>query len=345
MSQNLLAWQIALDSLNRMLANKNLTKPIASKVGVEFFECQFGQIALETPRPKRPVTGAKLWLTFKPEIQQTSKLEKIEKTKGRYNKLNATNGSKLGKGFSAWTILIKDTEINKKVLIDKVIAAIAGEKILSTPVRSELPNQNIENNPKALESRRTISHEIDNENGGIQATIDSLDSDTYDLELLEDIAAIEEDDVESPTEKQELRDARRGQGKFRKNTTAIWGGDEKCAVTGLQIPALLNASHIKPWRDCDSKREKLSGCNGILLCVHLDRLFDRYLIGFEKTSMSSPRVRSLICSPKLKSKFSLLGIIGITGSLNLDLTMIEGSNLVELEKNLDIHLAKVQLEI
>lgn len=125
----------------------------------------------------------------------------------------------------------------------------------------------------------------------------------------------------------------------------MWGGDEKCAVTGLQIPALLNASHIKAWRDCDSKREKLSGCNGILLCVHLDRLFDRYLIGFEKTSMSSTRVRSLICSPKLKSKFSLLGIIGITGSLNLDLSMIEGSNLVELEKNLDIHLAKVQLEI
>ena len=179
----------------------------------------------------------------------------------------------------------------------------------------------------------------------INTTIDSINSEAYALELLEDIAAIEEDEDDGPAEKQELKNARIGQGKFRKNTTAIWGGDEKCAVTGLQIPALLNASHIKPWRDCDSKREKLSGCNGILLCVHLDRLFDRYLIGFEKTSMSSFKIRSLICSPKLKSKFSLLGIIGISDSLNLDLSRIEGRDLVELEKNLDIHLAKVKLEV
>ena len=199
--------------------------------------------------------------------------------------------------------------------------------------------------PNSLNLELVITKNEKNKSDEIQTTIDSIDSDTYALELLEDIATIEEDESESPTEKLELRSARIGQGKFRKNTTAIWGGDAKCAVTGLQIPALLNASHIKPWRDCDSKREKLSGSNGILLCVHLDRLFDRYLIGFEKASTNSPMIRSLICSPKLKSNFSLLGIIGITDSLNLDLSMIEGSNLVELEKNLDIHLAKVQLEI
>lgn len=345
MSANLIAWEIALDSLNQMLENKIFTKPIASKAGVEFFECQFGQIALETPRSGRPVIGAKFWFTFKPEIKQTSNLEKKEKGDGRYNKLNKTNGSKLGKDFPAWTILIEETEINKKVLIEQIIAAIACERVLSKLVRSEFPDQNIKSIQKALESNKAIPYEINIKTGEIQATIYSLDSDTYTLELLEDIVAIEEDEVESPTEKQELRNARIGQGIFRKNTTTMWGGDEKCAVTGLQIPALLNASHIKPWRDCNSKREKLSGSNGILLCVHLDRLFDRYLIGFEKTSMSSPRIRRLICSPKFKSEFSLLGIIGITGSLNLDLTMIKDNHLVELEKNLDIHLTKVLLEI
>ena len=163
---------------------------------------------------------------------------------------------------------------------------------------------------------------------------------TYASEILEDLAAIEVDEeADGPTDKLELKKARIGQGKFRKNTIEIWGGDERCAVTGLKITSLLNASHIKPWRECNSKSEKLSGSNGMLLCVHLDRLFDRFLIGFQKTS--NPNIRNLVCSPKLKDKFRLLAVIGITSSLKLDLSMVKFAGITELERNLDAHLARV----
>jgi putative restriction endonuclease len=57
-----------------------------------------------------------------------------------------------------------------------------------------------------------------------------------------------------------------------------WGG--RCAVTGLDVPELLRASHAKPWKDCDD-RERLDVYNGLLLAVHLDALFDRGLMTFD----------------------------------------------------------------
>jgi predicted restriction endonuclease len=50
-------------------------------------------------------------------------------------------------------------------------------------------------------------------------------------------------------------------------------------VTGVTDQALLVASHIKPWAQ-SKDREKLDGCNGLLLSPHVDRLFDRGLITF-----------------------------------------------------------------
>ena len=45
-------------------------------------------------------------------------------------------------------------------------------------------------------------------------------------------------------------------------------------------PALLRASHVKPWRDCDV-REALDPFNGILMSAGLDAAFDAGLISFE----------------------------------------------------------------
>ena len=159
------------------------------------------------------------------------------------------------------------------------------------------------------------------------------------LEKIEDFAEIDADSGLAETEKEELKKARIGQGLFRRNTTVFWGGNEKCAVTGLQIPALLNASHITPWRKCVSKDQRLEGYNGILLCVHLDRLFDRFLIGFQNTADQD--VLSLVCSPKLKEQFPTLAQIGITKSLKLDLTMVKFSGRNVLETNLKNHLNAV----
>ena len=51
-------------------------------------------------------------------------------------------------------------------------------------------------------------------------------------------------------------------------------------IDRLTDPALLIASHIKPWSK-SSDQEKLDGCNGLLLSPHVDRLFDRGFISFE----------------------------------------------------------------
>ena len=78
------------------------------------------------------------------------------------------------------------------------------------------------------------------------------------------------------TQKRQLVLARRGQGIFKANVRLNENG---CRVTGVQDPRLLIASHIKPWAKC-SDREKLDGCNGLLLPPHIDRMFDRGLITF-----------------------------------------------------------------
>lgn len=51
-----------------------------------------------------------------------------------------------------------------------------------------------------------------------------------------------------------------------------------CCITGIGIPALLNASHIKPWKDSDPRTERTNPQNGLCLNVLHDRAFDRGLI-------------------------------------------------------------------
>ena len=71
--------------------------------------------------------------------------------------------------------------------------------------------------------------------------------------------------------------ARRGQGLFRFRVFQL---ETACRLTGIARPDLLIASHIKPWRLCETTHERLDGANGLLLTPHVDRLFDRGLIGF-----------------------------------------------------------------
>jgi predicted restriction endonuclease len=72
-------------------------------------------------------------------------------------------------------------------------------------------------------------------------------------------------------------------------------------VTGIAIPELLRASHIKPWCDCEPK-ERLDPDNGLLLAVHIDGLFDRGFISFDENGR-------ILISPKLRSEnLKLFGI-------------------------------------
>lgn len=100
------------------------------------------------------------------------------------------------------------------------------------------------------------------------------------IDQLEDVVQrrLEHDATLDETTKDSLIKARRGQGKFRRNVEAI---ERACRLTGITNPTLLNASHIKPWRLCESGSERLDGMNGLLLTPDADRLFDRGFITFE----------------------------------------------------------------
>lgn len=83
---------------------------------------------------------------------------------------------------------------------------------------------------------------------------------------------------QNPTVRDALVKQRVGQDKFRAGLERVW--NNRCPVTGIDHPAFLVASHIKPWADCDD-RERLDPYNGILFAVHIDRLFDGGWITFD----------------------------------------------------------------
>ena len=86
----------------------------------------------------------------------------------------------------------------------------------------------------------------------------------------------ETENLPRTTEAERLVVQRVGQDIFRNGLLEYWDG--RCAITGLDLPELLRASHIKPWADCDTDAERLDVFNGLLLAAHLDAAFDAGLI-------------------------------------------------------------------
>ncbi len=90
--------------------------------------------------------------------------------------------------------------------------------------------------------------------------------------------SLEQDNSIDQTEKEQVILARRGQGRFKKNLGVI---ESSCRITQVDRLAHLRASHIRPWRDCETNEARLDGENGLLLTPTIDHLFDRGFISFE----------------------------------------------------------------
>jgi putative restriction endonuclease len=103
------------------------------------------------------------------------------------------------------------------------------------------------------------------------------------------------------TEVERLVVQRIGQDIFREALMDFWSG--RCAVTGLDQPELLRASHVKRWADCVSDAERLDPFNGLLLAVHWDAAFDCGLVTFEDdgavrlSGKLTPEARTLLLRP------------------------------------------------
>jgi hypothetical protein len=84
--------------------------------------------------------------------------------------------------------------------------------------------------------------------------------------------------VASETTREALTKSRIGQGRFREEVMALYGG--RCLVTGFGEKGLLRASHVKPWSDSNNL-ERLDPYNGLLLSPSYDAAFDAGYITFE----------------------------------------------------------------
>lgn len=133
------------------------------------------------------------------------------------------------------------------------------------------------------------------------------------------------------TERESLVLSRIGQGKFRQNVINSWGNGECCALTLTSVREILIASHIVPWSKCESDEQRLDGANGILLCAHIDKLFDAHLLTFIKKG--SRYISQL--SPKLN--VSLLKSLGIQSGEELCADQLSEIERERFEKYLETH--------
>ncbi|MBO2695686.1 HNH endonuclease [Shewanella algae] len=182
-----------------------------------------------------------------------------------------------------------------------------------------------------IESRRIGRHiaEVCLSNQPEQRFLNELfdDHDSWNLNLSNDLCSIL---LLEDSERESIIKARIGQGKFRRNVIDVWGS-EVCALTLTPVKEMLIASHIKAWRNCDDTTQRLDGANGILLCSHIDRLFDQHLITFRKVG-SEHRLR---LSNKLDK--SLLKKLGVVEGCELTTTKLRADDLSRFEGYLEHH--------
>ena len=107
------------------------------------------------------------------------------------------------------------------------------------------------------------------------------------------------------TELERLAVQRIGQDIFRAALLEYWSGE--CAISGIDQPELLRASHAKPWAACrDTPDQRLDVRNGLLLVADADAAFDAGLISFadDGSCLLSPAL-----TPSAHNRFSASRIL------------------------------------
>ena len=111
---------------------------------------------------------------------------------------------------------------------------------------------------------------------------------------------------EGPTEVVRTVRTRCVQAFFRSAVLASY--DYRCALSDIAVPALLNASHIIPWKINTERRADPR--NGIALNVLYDRAFDRGLITFDESLRLVVSRRLHTEDPPILQRQSLLELAG-----------------------------------
>lgn len=93
---------------------------------------------------------------------------------------------------------------------------------------------------------------------------------------IEDLVGITENDLVGKDKKAFVKQ-RVNQDAFRSMILNLY--EKRCALTGINIPALLVASHIIPW--AVNQQERLNPENGLCLSALYDKAFDKGFISFD----------------------------------------------------------------
>jgi predicted restriction endonuclease len=104
-----------------------------------------------------------------------------------------------------------------------------------------------------------------------------------------------------PTEVQTTTKTRRGQHFFRQ--TVLNAYNLRCCITGINVPRLLVASHIKPWGKFPT--ERLNPRNGLCLSALHDAAFDSGLITLDENFkvILGRRLKAFFPQPTLEQNF------------------------------------------
>ena len=104
-----------------------------------------------------------------------------------------------------------------------------------------------------------------------------------------------------PTEMQATAKVRRGQQFFRHAVLTAY--DVRCCISGINVPRLLVASHIRPWGKFPADR--LNPRNGLCLSTLHDAAFDAGLITLDErlNVVLSARLRKFFPQPALEQNF------------------------------------------
>jgi len=130
------------------------------------------------------------------------------------------------------------------------------------------------------------------------------------------------------TEVERLTVERVGQSLFRQALLEYWNG--RCPLTCITDPALVRASHIVPWAECESDALRLDVHNGLLLSALWDAAFDAGLISFADDG-------AVLRSPNLTAEAA--AALGLNSATTL-------AGLTDLHRqNLARHRAKYGFEI
>ena len=116
----------------------------------------------------------------------------------------------------------------------------------------------------------------------------NLEKQTIESKFAEILSGTE--NLKGETKVREVK-TRVNQNVFRQIVLANY--NRKCAITGIDLPDLLLASHIIPWSQNEEERLNLE--NGICLSALYDRAYDKGLIGINEKYQ-------IVLSTELKNK-------------------------------------------